>query len=347
MAYRFAVSPERAQQEAQRLSAFPRVELVHAPTRLERLDRLSAKLNGPTIWVKRDDCTGLAGGGNKIRKLEFLIGAAREERADTVITAGAVQSNHARQVAAAAVRCDLRPILVLTDSVGGRGDLYRTSGNVLIDRLLGADIRLVGDVESGPMMEEIAGQERERGRRPYIIPVGGSNAVGVLGYVAGYFELLTQLHERAIAIDSIILPTGSGGTQAGYILGAHLTGLEASILGISVGAPLESQRAKVAQHLRSAALLLSIEDVAAFKAPLIDDGFVGPGYGQPASQTIDAIQLAAETEGLLLDPVYTGKAMAGLIALIQSGKFRRGENILFLHTGGSQALGAYADAFTS
>jgi D-cysteine desulfhydrase/L-cysteate sulfo-lyase len=333
--------------EPQLLSAFPRVSIAHAPTPFEFLERLSARLGGPAIWVKRDDCTGLAGGGNKVRKLEFLIGAALESGADTVITAGAIQSNHARQTAAAAARLNLRSILVLTDTVGCRGPAYRNNGNLLIDRLLGADIHLVGgDVDTESVLESIADRERERGRSPFVIPVGGSNAPGVLGYVAGFFELHAQIQEQATAFDAIVLPTGSGGTQAGLVLGAAFSGWCGDIIGISVGASAERQRMKIAKSLRSAAALLGIEDSDSNRADiLVDDRFVGPGYGEPASETIEAIRIAAETEGLLLDPVYSGKAMAGLIALIRAGRFRRDQNAVFLHTGGAQALSAYPEHF--
>ncbi len=329
------------------LAAFPRVAIAHSPTPFELLERLSARLDGPSIWVKRDDCTGLAGGGNKVRKLEFLIGAALESQADTLITAGAIQSNHARQTAAAAARFNMRSILVLSDSVSGHSDAYRRNGNFLIDRLLGADIRFIdGHVESGPVMESIAEREREEGRRPFVIPVGGSNAVGVLGYVAGFMELLAQLDEHAMTFDGIILPTGSGGTQAGLVLGALLAEWRAPILGVCVGSSAEPQRSKVEQALRSAVALLGVGDFRDDRSSLLfDDRFIGPGYGQPASETIDAIRLTAETEGLVLDPVYTGKAMAGLMALIREGRFRRNQNIVFLHTGGAQALSAYPEHF--
>jgi D-cysteine desulfhydrase family pyridoxal phosphate-dependent enzyme len=329
------------------LNSFPRAVIAHAPTPLKRLDSLSARLDGPTVWVKRDDCTGLAGGGNKIRKLEFLVGAAIEAGADVLITAGAIQSNHARQTAAVAARFHMRCILVLTDTVTGQGPVYRCSGNILLDRVLGAEINLVdGDAESGPLMGSIAERQRASGKLPFVIPIGGSNAIGTLGYVRGFLEMVAQFREHAISFDTVVLPTGSGGTQAGLLLGAGLSCWRGSVLGISVGALAERQRAKVEQCLRSAAELLGVEEPRA-KGPsiLIDDGFAGPGYGRPDAATIDAIRLTAETEGLLLDPVYSGKAMAGLIALIRADRFRRDQNVIFLHTGGAQALDAYSEHF--
>jgi D-cysteine desulfhydrase family pyridoxal phosphate-dependent enzyme len=331
----------------QRLSGFARAVIAHAPTPLERLEGLSARLEGPSIWMKRDDCTGLAGGGNKVRKLEFIIGAALKSQAGTLITAGGIQSNHARQTAAAAARFNMRCILVLTDSVPGRSLEYRNNGNLLIDRLLGAEIHFVGgDIDSGPLMEAIAERERVKGNRPYIIPVGGSNAVGALGYVAGFFEMLKQFHEHGITSDGIVLPTSSGGTQAGLVLGALLSEWRSPILGICVGASADRQREKVEQALRSAATLLNMDHATLDEHPLlIDDRFIGPGYGQPTPETIHAIRLTAETEGILLDPAYTGKGMAALIALIRDGRFRRDQNIVFLHTGGSPALAAYPEYF--
>lgn len=330
------------------LAPHPRVAIVHAPTALERLDRLSHALDGPTVWVKRDDCTGLAGGGNKARKLEFLVGEALADAADTVITAGAVQSNHARQVAAAAARFGLRTILLLTETVTGRGDAYQNNGNLLLDRLLRAEIRRAGDVESAPVLARIAEEERAQGRRPCVIPVGGSNAVGTLGYVAGGLELLAQLGTLGVNATTVVHATGSGGTQAGLLLATRMAGAALDVLGISVGAPVERQRGRVLQALRAAAARIGMSDLHAVDAAVaVDDRFVGPGYGRPAAETIAAIRIAAETEGLLLDPVYSGKAMAGLIALIRAGRFRRGQHVVFLHTGGAQALGAYADDFAS
>lgn len=329
------------------LAAFPRAAIAHTPTPFERLERLSERLGGPNIWIKRDDCTGLAGGGNKARKLEFLIGAALAAKADTLITAGAIQSNHARQTAAAAARFNMRCILVLTKPVPGLGSAYDHNGNILIDRILGAEIHLAeAGAESAPVMEEIAARERGAGRRPFIIPVGGSNAVGTLGYVDGFFELSSQFEASGTAFDYIILPTGSGGTQAGLLLGAALLDWRGKILGVSVGSAAGHQSAKVKHVLLEASSLLDVKDRGfEEEAALINDRSIGPGYGQPAPGTIEAIRIAAETEGLLLDPVYSGKAMAALIAMARSGQLQPGQNVAFLHTGGSQALSAYPEYF--
>jgi D-cysteine desulfhydrase/L-cysteate sulfo-lyase len=323
--------------------------MAHAPTALERLDRLSRYLNGPEIWIKRDDCTGLAGGGNKARKLEFLIGEALAAGADTIITAGAIQSNHARQTAAAAARCNLRCLLVLTNTVSGQGPRYRDNGNLLLDEILGAEIHLVNaDTESAGEMEALAAHLRGEGRRPFIIPIGGSNAIGALGYVNGFTELHSQCAGNDPAFDHIVMATGSGGTQAGLLLGGLLHNWSGTVLGVSVGSDAARQREKVANVLRGAASLLNVSEKRRDDAPiLVDDRFIGPGYGQPASDTLAAIRLTAESEGILLDPVYSGKAMAALIAAIQAGQFRRGQAVVFLHTGGHAALHAYPEHFAN
>jgi D-cysteine desulfhydrase family pyridoxal phosphate-dependent enzyme len=344
-----ACLPDCAQDGAncEALASFPRVPIVHAPTPLEFLERLSARLGGPSIWVKRDDSTGLAGGGNKVRKLEFLVGAALQEQANTIITTGALQSNHARQTVAAANRFNMRSILLLTDSVNGRGPEYRSNGNFLINRILGAEVHIVpSDIEIGGQIAIVATREMETGNRPYVIPVGGSSAIGTLGYVACFLELAAQLQQRNVGCDAIILPTGSGGSQAGIVLGTLLSGSSVPVFGVSVGASMERQRAKMEELLQSAGALLNLGGEAIEHASLlIDDRFVGPGYGSPSQETIDAIRVVAESEGLLLDPVYTGKAMACLIASIRDGRFGRGQNVVFIHTGGAQVLGAYPEHF--
>lgn len=298
------------------------------------------------VWIKRDDCTGLAGGGNKARKLEFLIGAAIAARADTLVTAGAIQSNHARQVAAVAAKFGFCCSLVITDSVAEFGKPYRENGNFLISQILGAEIHEVGNVDSAAVMQLLAEQFAVNGQRPFVIPIGGSNAIGTLAYVEAFFELQDEFASLNTSFDHIILASGSGGTQAGLALGAQLAAWPGKVLGISVGAEQPRQQARV-QRVKAdtCAELGALEPSDAPSAVLIDDRFVGPGYGRPANETIEAIRLVAETEGVLLDPVYSGKAMAGLIENIRSGKFRAGENVVFWHTGGSPALSAYPEYF--
>jgi D-cysteine desulfhydrase family pyridoxal phosphate-dependent enzyme len=331
---------------SQRVSAFPHVSLAHKRTPLERLDRLSAALKGPAIWIKRDDLTGLAGGGNKARKLDFLVGEAKASGADTLITAGAIQSNHARQVAAAAARFGFDCSLVATDSVPIATAAYRTNGNLLISRLLGARIYEVGNVDSAPIMETISQRLTEDGRKPYVIPVGGSNAVGTLGYVDAFFELDAQFRELRQEFRHIVVASGSGGTQAGLTLAATLAEWPGQINGISVGAERDRQAAKVRIVLNATAVLLNVEDIASRCSIIVDATKAGPSYGVPDHATIESVRLLAETEGLLLDPVYTGKAMAGLIAKVRSGEFKSSDNVVFWHTGGSTALAAYPEYFS-
>jgi L-cysteate sulfo-lyase len=319
-----------------------RLPLAHLPTPLEPLERLSRELGGPWIWIKRDDCTGLAGGGNKTRKLEFLLGDALVRGADTVMTVGAVQSNHARQTAAACARLGLRCELFLKESAPGRGESYGYSGNVLLDRILGAKLHIIpGASNAETAMEERAEALRGEGRRPYAIPVGGSNAVGALGYVECARELYTQAHEMSLRIDALVHASASHGTQAGLAVGLAASGAEARLLGVGVSGSAQQARANVeriagatSERLGSPPRFAEIE---------VDDSFLGEGYGIPTPEGLAAIRLLARLEGFLLDPVYTGKAMAGLIAMIREDRFSDEQNVVFLHTGGWPALFAYEE----
>ena len=319
-----------------------RLHLAHLPTPLAPLERLSRELGGPRIWVKRDDLTGLAGGGNKTRKLEFLLADALERGADTVMTAGTVQSNHARQTAAACARLGLGCELFLTEAAPGRGESYRYSGNVLLDRILGAKVRILpGGVSAETAMEERAEALRGEGRRPYVIPVGGSNAVGALGYVECARELSAQAGGMGLGIDAVVHASASHGTQAGLAVGLAAAGAEARLLGVGVSG---SSRQALANAQRVAAATCErLGSRVRFAEIEVDDRFVGEGYGIPTPEGLAAIRLLARLEGLLLDPVYTGKAMAGLVAMVREGRFDPDENVVFLHTGGWQALFAYKE----
>jgi D-cysteine desulfhydrase family pyridoxal phosphate-dependent enzyme len=335
-----------------RLARFPKVGLAHAPTPLEPLPRLSRALGGPEIWIKRDDCTGLATGGNKARKLDYLLADALAQEADTIVTTGALQSNHARQTAAAAARLGLRCILVLTDSVPGRAPEYRSGGNLLLDDLFGAEIRVYpGTADGAAAMAEVATSCEAAGRRPYVVPVGGSNAIGALGYVEAAAEILEQAAAGGVTADHLVVASGSGGTHAGLLIGIAAAGAgRCRVTGFGIGAPREAQAAKVRDILSPASRLLGLDAATAAAAETaieINDRFVGPGYGQPHPAMSEAVRLVAQTEGLLLDPVYTGKAMAGLIDYVRHGRFRRGETVIFLHTGGSIGLFAYPDVFAA
>ncbi len=310
-----------------------RVSIAHLPTPLEFLPRLTAHLGGPQLWVKRDDQTGLALGGNKTRKLEFLVAEALAQRADTLVTCGAAQSNHARQTAAAAARFGLACTLVL------RGvPPSQAQGNLLLDQLLGAEIVWAEDAPLTERMEEVADSLRARGRRPYIVPYGGSNPVGICGYVAAMEELLAQAAQAGLRFDHIVFATSSGGTQAGLVLAARMCGYEGRILGISVDLPAEPLQRRIAELASATADHLGLPASFTPDDFAVEDGYLGGGYGVIGDLEREAIRLVARTEGLLLDPVYTGRAFGGLIDLIRRGAFSPRERVLFWHTGGVAGL---------
>jgi L-cysteate sulfo-lyase len=315
-----------------------RVPLAHLPTPLGELPRLSRTLGGPRLWIKRDDLTGLAGGGNKARKLEFFLADALAQRATTLITTGAPQSNHALQTAAAAARYGLQCVLVL------RGMMPPAiTGNLLLDRLVGARIRWTGDRDRNEVMEEVAEEERAAGRKPYIVPYGGSNALGASAYVLAMEELARQAAQQGLHFDHIVFASSSGGTQAGLVVGARAVNFAGRILGISVDQPEERLRATVLDLARLAIAHLQFRFEITPDEVLVNDRYRGQGYAIMGEPEREAILLAAQTEGLLVDPVYTGRALAGLIDLVRKGEFSRQETVLFWHTGGIPALFAYAD----
>jgi L-cysteate sulfo-lyase len=322
------------------LARFPRARFAHLPTPLEPLTRLSEVL-GVELWVKRDDCTGLAGGGNKTRKLEFLMGEALQAGADTLITQGAIQSNHVRQTAAAAARFGMKCSVILEARTGSTAEDYVGSGNVLLDRLLGAAIRTVaGGADMNAALEEEAEAVRRLGGRPYVIPGGGSNTVGALGYVDCAWELRAQADQIGLAIDRLVTATGSAGTQAGLVAGFAVAGADIPVLGIGVRAPQDVQEANVHRLAEATAEMLGQGERVTRDLTVANCDYVGEGYGLVDEAVIDALKLAARTEGLLLDPVYSGKAMKGLIALCKAGHFRN-QKVVFLHTGGAQGLFGY------
>ena len=322
------------------LAKFARARFAHLPTPLEPAPRLSAEL-GIDLWIKRDDCTGLAGGGNKTRKLEFLLGEALEQGADTLITQGAIQSNHVRQTAAAAASFGMACEIVLENRTGSTATDYLGSGNVLLDQLLGASIRVVpAGLDMNAEMAVNAADVRARGGSPYIIPGGGSNAVGALGYVDCALELAAQANDQGLVIDRLVTATGSAGTQAGLVAGMAVSGADIPVLGIGVRAPKEKQESNVFNLAVETAALLGHPERVTREMVVADCDYVGAGYGLIDQGVADALMLAARTEGLLLDPVYTGKAMKGLIALARADAFA-GETVVFLHTGGAQGLFGY------
>lgn len=312
----------------------PRIRIAQLPTPVERLPHLSAVLGGPQLWVKRDDQTGLAFGGNKTRKLEFVLADAQAHGARTLITVGAAQSNHCRQTAALAARYGMHCILVLS------GDPSQAaSGNLLLDQLFGAEIIWTSREERKLTLKKTFENAKENGREPYLIPLGASDPIGTLGYMFAFNEMLSQ----QVNADWIVVASSSGGTQAGLVLGAHLQAWKGKVLGISIDEPAEYLQGVVARLASDASALagerleINPEDV------LVNDDYLGRGYGVMDGPEREAIQLFARQEGLLLDPVYTGRAAAGLIDLIRRGFFKPGDTVLFWHTGGTPAL--FADRY--
>ena len=325
------------------LSEFPRVSLAHLPTPLEHLPRLSKQLGGPEIYVKRDDCTGLASGGNKTRKLEFSMAAALEEGADTIITVGAVQSNHVRQTAAAACKLGLKCEVLLEHRVAKPSVSYATSGNVLLDRIFGANLReYPGGTDFEQAMNDVVAEVVAQGGKPYIVPGGASNKVGALGYVNCAIELLEQIDAQGLDIGHIVTATGSAGTQAGLVVGLKAMQCDVPLLGIGVNVPQQQQEEKVYQLACETAEYIGKPGIVARDDVVANCDYVGDGYGVPTEGMNEAVMMLARYEGLLFDPVYSGKGLAGMIDLIRNGKLNSG-NIVFLHTGGSAALFAYAD----
>jgi D-cysteine desulfhydrase len=316
----------------------PRIPLGDLPTPLEELPRLTHALGGPRLFIKRDDQTGLAGGGNKTRKLEFSVAEALREGADTLITLGGVQSNHCRQTAAAAARCGLRCILVL------RGHPPAAwNGNLLLDHLLGAEVVFSGDRTREEVAAGVAETERAAGRRPHVIPVGASNEFGAVGFVAAMEELDGQLKARQLRPDRIVFASSSFGTQAGMCIGAKALGFPGELSAIAIDSPRHELQSGVAAIAALTIRRLRLGMTLAPQEVVAYDGYLGGGYAVMGEPERDAIALTARSEGILLDPVYTGRAMAGMIDLIRKGQFGKDETIVFWHTGGAAALFAYAD----
>jgi D-cysteine desulfhydrase len=317
----------------------PRSNFAHLPTPIEELPRLSEALRGPRLLVKRDDQTGLAFGGNKTRKLEFLLGEAREQGAKILITGGAIQSNHCRQTAAAAARSGFNCNLVLT------GDKpQHASGNLLLDQLFGAQIVYVADrKDRDRILQETFHRAAEEGKKPYLVPYGGSNPTGALGYAFAMKELVDQ----NAGADWIVFATSSGGTHAGLLAGQRIFGFRGNVLGISVDESEEWLKKEVSQLATATSEKLGRRIEFTPADVLVNADYCGAGYGVITQREREAIRLFAEYEGLLLDPVYAGRAAAGMIDLIRKGFFKNSETVLFLHTGGQPALFAdqYADKF--
>jgi D-cysteine desulfhydrase len=324
------------------LAKFPRRRYTEGRTPIEKLNRLSAELGGPTIYMKRDDLLGLAGGGNKTRKLEFLVAEALEQGADTLITCGAVQSNHCRLTLAAAVKEGLKCRLVLEERVP---DSYNpeAGGNNFLFRLMGVEkIKVVpGGSDMMAAMQAVADEVAGEGRKAYVIPGGGSTPMGATGYVACAEEMLAQTFDLGINIDRIICASGSAGTHAGLVTGFYGNNSNIPVIGINVSRPKEEQEELVYDLVQSTAKHVGVNSDIPPEAVVCFDEYVGPGYSLPTPGMAEATRMLARLEGVLIDPVYTGKAMAGLIDLARKGYFSDEENVLFVHTGGSPALYVY------
>jgi len=336
-----------------RIERFKRKTIIDRPTPIFSLDRISRDLNGPHIFIKREDLSGLALGGNKSRKLEYIIQDAIATQSDVIITWGSVQSNWCLQTAAAARKCGIKPILLLLKTHDTPEEM---DGNFLLDFILDADIRLM-DAEKGRVvkaddvkgiLEEISNQVLERGHKVYIAPIGGSmmgfsmkTPLGAVAYIDAYLELKKQMESKNRDIDTIILASGSGSTQAGLLAGAKLCGDKTKIMGISVSEEKESFTREIRTISEEVVKCLGCEVDFTKKDIIVSDDYIGQGYGVLNKKVSEAIKLTAVSEGIFIDPVYTGKAMAALIDLIEKGNFNREGNILFLHTGGVPALFPY------
>lgn len=327
----------------QQLAQFNRLDLIGAPTALEKLERLSVWA-GRDIYIKRDDTTTLALGGNKVRKLEYLAADALAQGADTLITAGAIQSNHVRQTAALAARLGLSCVALLENPIATEDSSYLHNGNRLLLDLFDAKVEMVENLDNADeQLHALAARLRNSGKKPYLVPIGGSSPVGALGYVKAGFELAEQIKQTGLDFAAVVLASGSAGTHSGLALALAEALPELPVIGVTVSRPEETQRPKVQGLAERTAELLGVTLPDAFKVELWDEYF-GPRYGEPNAGTLSAIKLVASHEGLLLDPVYTGKAMAGLLDGLGRGRFDDGP-LIFLHTGGAPALFAYPGVF--
>jgi len=311
------------------MNNLPRLQIANLPTPVEALPRLSASLAGSQLMIKRDDLTGLGFGGNKTRKLELLVAEAQALGARTLVTAGAVQSNHCRQTAAAAARFGFDCVLVLV------GEQPATpSGNLLLDLLFGAEIIYTERAARDQALEQVYRDAKRAGREPYLIPYGGSNSVGAAAYTLAFLELMEQISPP----DWIIVPSSSGGTQAGLALGAKITGFSGKVLGISIDEPAAVLKERVADLANATGILLGENHAVRSDEIQVDAGYLGRGYGVVGELEREGIRMFARLEGILLDPVYTGRAAGALLDLIRKGFFQQDDRILFWHTGGSPAL---------
>ena len=325
------------------LENFQRIKLGHFPTPIEHLKNITKYLNGPNIFIKRDDCSGLATGGNKTRKLEFLIPDAIKNKAELIVTVGAVQSNHARQTAAACALVGLKCLIVLEQRLKNPPESYMKSGNVFLDKLFGAEVKVCPKNEDvSEYSEKLIKDIKSKGTNVYFIPGGGSNSVGALGYVECLNEIIKV--NKKYNFSQIVHATGSAGTQAGLLAGKKYFNINIPVTGICVRHKKDIQVDKVYEEAKKTCEKLRC-NILDKSDVIVYDEYIGPGYGEPTDSMIEATKLLARKEAILLDPVYSGKAFAGLIGLIKKKKFKKNDNVLFIHTGGAVSLSAYEWAF--
>ncbi len=318
------------------LQNIPRVSLAFLPTPLKEAPRLAQAIEGPRLWIKRDDVTGFGFGGNKIRGLEFLLADALAQKADVIVTGAGPQSNSVRATVAAAVYAGLSAVAVYSGTAP-----QEVQSNYRLTRLLGAEVRFTNDADRASVdgfIEVVAAELREKGRHPYVVPRGGANVLGTLGYVLAVQELAQQCSEQGIEPDAIVLATGACGTHAGLLAGIHALRLPWRVEGFTVSRPVDEVQTKVYSLAQAALARLGFDQTLPSQSVIVHGGFIGPGYGIPTAEGAAAIRLAARCEGIFLDPTYTGKALAGFIAHTRARCFRRDETIIFLHTGGEPAL---------
>jgi len=325
------------------LEKFKRIKLGHFPTPIEHLKNITKYLDGPNIFIKRDDCTGLATGGNKTRKLEFLIPDAIKNKAELIVTVGAIQSNHARQTAAACALMGLKCLIILEQRLKNPPESYMKSGNVFLDKLFGAEVKVCPKNQGiTEYSENLIKDIKSKGTNVYFIPGGGSNPVGALGYVECLNEIIQE--NKKYNFSQIVHATGSAGTQAGLLAGRKYFNCDIPVTGICVRHKKDIQVDKVYTEAKNTCEKLHCNILNKSDVIVYDD-YIGPGYGEPTEEMKEATKLLARKEAILLDPVYSGKAFAGLIGLIKNKKFTRDDNVLFIHTGGAVSLSAYEWAF--
>ena len=325
------------------LEKYQRIKLGHFPTPIEHLRNITKYLGGPNIFIKRDDCTGLATGGNKTRKLEFLIPDAIKNKAELIVTVGAIQSNHARQTAAACAMMDLKCLIVLEQRLKDPPESYMKSGNVFLDKLFGAEVKVCPkNIDVSEYSEKLIKDIKSKGTNVYFIPGGGSNSVGALGYVECLNEIIKVNKEYNFS--QIVHATGSAGTQAGLLAGRKYFNINIPVTGICVRHKKDIQVDKVYTEAKKTCEKLRC-NILDKSDVIVYDEYIGSGYGEPTESMIEATKLLARKEAILLDPVYSGKAFAGLIGLIKKKKFKKNDNVLFIHTGGAVSLAAYEWAF--